>query len=209
MNKSLSIKKKKNKTHKKKKKNSKEKKNFNVVYKKRFWSTFRKMEQVNAAFAEIAAGKEELKSLKLVSVKEVSSEGGKVILVTVPYKQIKSFQALQATFLGDLEKKLGAQVCILGQHRAFPKTPEHGRRYKAIRNYGRTLKSVREALLDDLVYPTAIVGKRTTYSTDGKQVLKVLLDKHDATRVEDRLSGYAAAYNRLTGLNTVFEVSQN
>ena len=167
------------------------------------------MEQVSSAFAEIAAGNEQLKSLKIVSVKEVNADGSKVILVTVPYKQIKSFQNLQATFLPDLEKKLSAQVCILGQHRAFPKTPEHGRRYKAIRNYGRTLKAVREALLDDLVFPTAIVGKRVTYSTDGKQVTKVILDKHDATRVEDRLAGFAAAYNRLTGLNTVFEVAQN
>ena len=167
------------------------------------------MEQVQSAFGEIASGHDELKSLKIISVKEVNSEGGKVLLVTVPYKQIKTFQSLQSTFHSELEKKVGSQVCILGQHRAFPKTPEHGRRYKAIRNYGRTLKSVREALLDDLVYPTAIVGKRTTYSTDGKQVLKVLLDKHDATRVEDRLSGYAAAYNRLTGLTTVFEVSEN
>ena len=164
------------------------------------------MEQVNQAFAEIAAGKEELKSLQINSVKEINADGVKVILVTVPYKQIKTFQNFQATFITELEKKLNAQVSILGQHRAFPKTPEHGRRYKAIRNYGRTLKSVREALLNDLVFPAAIVGKRTTYSTDGKQVLKVILEKHDGG-VEERCPGYAAAYHRLTGLNTVFEVA--
>ena len=167
------------------------------------------METVKAAFGEIAAGKEELKSLEIVSVKEVKADGANVILVTVPYKQIKAFRAVQATFLPDLEKKLNAQVCILGQHRAFPKTPEHGRRYKAIRNYGRTLKAVNEALLDDLVFPTAIVGKRVHYSTDGKQLTKIILDKHDATRVEERLNGFAAAYNRLTGLKTVFEVADN
>ena len=167
------------------------------------------MQQVTDAFNEIAAGKEELKNLKIVSVKEVKADGVNVFLVTVPYKQIKAFQAVQAAFLPELEKKLSAQVCILGQHRALPKTPEHGRRYKAIRNYGRTLKSVNEALLDDLVFPTAIVGKRVHYSTDGKQVTKVILDKHDATRVEERLAGFAAAYNRLTGLKTVFEVAEN
>ena len=164
------------------------------------------MEQVTTAFAQIAAGNDALKSLKIVSVKEVQAEDGKIVLITVPYKQIKAFQKLQTSFIPELEKKLDAQVSILGQHRAFPKTPEHGRRYKAIRNYGRTLKSVREALLDDLVFPAAIVGKRTTYSLDGKQVLKVILERHDGG-VEERLNRYAAAYNRLTGLNTVFEVA--
>ena len=166
-------------------------------------------ETVTAAFNEIAAGKPELKDLKIESVKEVKSEGATVLVITVPYKQIKAFQSAQATFLPDLEKKLNAQICIIGKHRAFPKTPEHGRRFKAIRNYGRTLRSVNDAILDDLVFPTAIVGKRVHYDVNGKQVTRVILDKHDATRVEERLSGFAAAYNRLTGIVSVFEVAQN
>ncbi|EAY21429.1 40S ribosomal protein S7, putative [Trichomonas vaginalis G3] len=166
------------------------------------------MEAINAAFNEIAAGKPELKDLKIESVKEVKADGAAVLVLTVPYKQIKAFQAAQASFLPDLEKKLNAQICIVGKHRAFPKTPEHGRRFKAIRNYGRTLRSVNDALLDDLVFPTAIVGKRIHYDVNGKQTTRVILDKHDATRVEERLNGFAAAYNRLTGLVTVFEVSQ-
>jgi small subunit ribosomal protein S7e len=166
------------------------------------------MEQVSAVFNEIAASNEELKNLKIVNVKEVKADGVNVLLITVPYRQIRAFKANQEKIASELEKKLSTQVCILGQHRAFPKTAEPGRRYKAIRNYGRTLKAVNEALLDDLVFPTAIVGKRVRYGVDGKQVTKVILDKHDATRVEDRLAGFAAAYNRLTGLNTVFEISE-
>ncbi|EAY21471.1 40S ribosomal protein S7, putative [Trichomonas vaginalis G3] len=167
------------------------------------------MEAVTAAFNEIAAGKQELKDLKIVSVKDIKAEGTSVLVLTVPYKQINAFHNAQAQFLPDLEKKLNAQVCIVGQHRAFPKTPEHGRRFKAIRNYGRTLRSVNDAILDDLVFPTAIVGKRIHYDVSGKQQTRVILDKHDATRVEERLNGFGAAYNRLTGLNTVFEVAQN
>jgi small subunit ribosomal protein S7e len=166
------------------------------------------MEQVSSAFAEITSGKDEYKNLKIVGVKEVDNNGSKVLLVTVPYKQITSFHNVQDKLLPELEKKLSAQVYIIGQHRAFPKVPEHGRRYRAIRPTGRTLKAVNEAVLEDLVYPTAIVGKRVHYDTKGKQVTKVILDKHDSTRVEERLSGFAASYNRLTGIKSVFEVSE-
>ena len=171
------------------------------------------MEAVSSAFNAVVSGNEAFKAIsdvKIAGVKDVKDGGVHVVIITVPYKQIKAVRALSATLIPELEKKLdGAQAVIVGQHRAFPKTPEHGRRYKAIRNYGRTLRSVNDALLEDMVYPTAIVGKRVHYNLDGKQTTKVILDKHDATRVEERLTSFAAAYNRLTGLKTVFEVAEN
>lgn len=171
------------------------------------------MEAVSAAFEGVISGNEAFKSLsevKIAGVKDVKEGGVHVVIITVPYKQIKAVRSLSATLIPELEKKLdGAQAVIVGQHRAFPKTPEHGRRYKAIRNYGRTLRSVNDALLEDMVYPTAIVGKRVHYDVEGKQTTKVLLDKHDSTRVEERLQSFGAAYNRLTGLKTVFEIAQN
>jgi hypothetical protein len=37
----------------------------------------------------------------------------------------------------------------------------------------RVVPQVHDAILDDLVYPTEIVGKRTRYRVDGSKVLKV------------------------------------
>ena len=167
-------------------------------------------QQVASAFNEIkgAANEKVMNLLKITGAKEVTTNGIKVVIVEVPYKQISAYHQIQWALVPELEKKLGnSQVVIVAKRRAFPKTPEPGRRYKAIRNAGRTLRAVHEGLLDDVVFPTAIVAKRTHYGLDGKQTTYVTLDAHDKTRVEDRLNSFGAAYHKLTGINAVFEIA--
>jgi small subunit ribosomal protein S7e len=152
------------------------------------------------------AMKKALTNLKIDGVKEVNGDI-KVVILSVPYKQIAAFRQVQSYIIPELEKKFdGAQVVIVGKRRAFPVNPVPGRRFRIIRPHGRTLRAVNDALLDDICFPTAIVGKRVHYNLQGKQETHVILDAHDRTRVEDRLQGFAAAYKRLTGLNTVFEI---
>lgn len=172
-------------------------------------------QQVAVALNEVAAAAEEgakkaLNNLKIAGVSKVEQAGMNVLIITVPYKQVATYRSVQTTLVTELEKKLGdCQIVVVGKRRAFPKTCEKGRRYRAIRPNGRTLKAVNEALLDDVVYPTAIVGKRTHYDLKGGQTLHVILDQHDKSRAEERLASFAAAYNKLTGLRTVFEIAEH
>ena len=166
--------------------------------------------QISNIISELAKDNKELENLKITGVKEVQIEGINVRIIEVPYKQIAAYKKIQVTLIPELEKKLdNSQVVIVAKRRAFPKTPESGRRYQAIRGVKRTLKNVQEALLDDVVYPTAIVAKRVHFGKNGKQTTYVTLDANDKTRVEDRLKTFAAAYGKLTGLKTVFEIAAN
>jgi small subunit ribosomal protein S7e len=58
--------------------------------------------------------------------------------------------------------------------------------------------------LEDLVYPTEIVGKRTRVKVDGKRILKVYLDNKDQVNVEGRTDTFAAVYAKLTNKQVAF-----
>lgn len=53
--------------------------------------------------------------------------------------------------------------------------------------FSRTLTWVYDAILDDLVFPAEIVGKRIRVKTDGKQIMKVHLDKTQQTNIEHKV----------------------
>jgi len=69
----------------------------------------------------------------------------------------------------------------------------------------RTLTAVHDAVLSDLVYPAEVVGKRIRVKLDGKQILKVHLDKTQQTNVEHKVDTFSHVYKRMTGKEVVFE----
>jgi small subunit ribosomal protein S7e len=76
---------------------------------------------------------------------------------------------------------------------------------KQPRPRSRTLTSVHDAILDDMVYPTEIVGKRLRQKVDGTKTLKVFLDAKDATSLEYKIDSFSAIYKKLTGKDVTFE----
>lgn len=46
---------------------------------------------------------------------------------------------------------------------------------------------VYDAILDDLVFPAEIIGKRVRVKLDGKQFMKVHLDKSQQTNIEHKV----------------------
>ena len=151
--------------------------------------------------------KAELKELYFLSAKEVEIGGGKkAIIIFVPFGLLKSYHKIQTRLVRELEKKFsGRHVIVVGQRTILGKNYARSAKSKGPRPRSRTLTAVQDAILDDLVYPTEIVGKRTRCKLDGSKVLKVLLDPKDQVNVETKLDTFSHVYKKLTNKEVIFE----
>ena len=160
---------------------------------------------------ENSADLSDLKALYILAAKEVSVSGSgnkKAVVLFVPYKLFPRFKKIHAKLVLELEKKLSDRhVVIIAQRTILSQNFTRKAKVKAgsVRPHSRTLTSVYEKMLEDLVYPTEIVGKRTRYKVDGSKTLKVLLDPKDQINVETKLDTFAAVYSKLTNKNVTFQ----
>ncbi|TPX31319.1 hypothetical protein SmJEL517_g05346 [Synchytrium microbalum] len=156
--------------------------------------------------ANVPELKADLRGLQVTSVKEIDAGHGKrVIIIFVPVPLLKSFHKVQSRLVRELEKKFSDRHVLLVAQRRVMKKPTRRARVGQMRPRSRTLTMVHEKLLEDLVYPTEIVGKRTKIRVDGSKLTKVFLDRKDNTSLEYKLESFSAAYRKLTGKDVVFE----
>eukprot|EP00096_Caligus_rogercresseyi_P016363 TRINITY_DN89_c0_g1_i1.p1 TRINITY_DN89_c0_g1~~TRINITY_DN89_c0_g1_i1.p1 ORF type:complete len:194 (-),score=63.67 TRINITY_DN89_c0_g1_i1:69-650(-) len=150
--------------------------------------------------------KTSLRELYITSVREIEVGDKKAYVIFVPVPQLKAFQTIQATLVRELEKKFnGTHVVFVAQRRILPKPTRKANKLKQKRPRSRTLTAVHESILDDLVYPAEIVGKRTRIRLDGSRLFKIHLDKTQQTNIEHKTGTFAAVYKKLTGKEVSFE----
>jgi len=66
----------------------------------------------------------------------------------------------------------------------------------------RTLTSVHESILEDLCFPSEIVGKRIRIKLDGSRLIKVHLEKTQQTNIEHKV--YSTCHNSVSLYKIVF-----
>jgi small subunit ribosomal protein S7e len=150
--------------------------------------------------------KSHLRELNITAAKEVEVQGKNSIVIFVPVPQLKAFQKIQTRLVRELEKKFsGKHVVFIAQRRILPKPTRKTNKLKQKRRRSRTLVAVHNAILDDLVYPAEIVGKRIRIRLDGSRLFKVHLDKNQQTNIEHKVDTFSAVYKKLTGKEVTFE----
>ncbi|KAJ9051714.1 ribosomal protein S7A [Entomophthora muscae] len=117
----------------------------------------------------------------------------------------KQFNKVQIRLTRELEKKFSDRhVLFVAQRRILPKVSRK-QSTKQPRPRSRTLTAVHDAILEDLAYPTEIIGKRIKHKVDGSRLIKVFLDTKDTTSQEHKLDTFGSIYKKLTGKDAVFE----
>jgi small subunit ribosomal protein S7e len=100
------------------------------------------------------------------------------------------------TCLTELEKKLKTTVLLVAGRTINSRWVKKNRTQK--RPFSRTLTSVQEALLTELLLPGVVISDRVRVRLDGTQVRKVTLDKTEQHFLEERTQAIKNAYKKLT-----------
>ncbi|CEM24409.1 unnamed protein product [Vitrella brassicaformis CCMP3155] len=148
--------------------------------------------------------KADLHDIQITSAKEVEVKPGRTaIIIFFPYRVWKNVKRIQSRLIHELEKKFGRRHVVLVAQRTMMKRATKGMK---IRPRSRTLTAVHQALLEDVVGPTEIVGKRTRIKAEGGTIIKVHLDPKDKEKdnIEEKLQTFSSVYKTLTGKEAVF-----
>lgn len=166
--------------------------------------------QVAQAFVDLEGQtdlKADLRPLQFKSVKEFEVSGGKKALaIFVPVPSLVGYRKVQIRLTRELEKKFpDRHVVFLAERRILPKPARSSKKLQK-RPRSRTLTAVHDKVLEDLVFPTEITGKRVRYLVGGSKIQKVLLDSKDSSAVDYKLESFSQLFNKLTGKQVVFEI---
>ncbi|KAJ7975742.1 40S ribosomal protein S7 [Quillaja saponaria] len=127
--------------------------------------------------------KSDLKDLYINSAVQMEVSGNrKAVVIYVPYS--------------------GKDVVFIATRRIV-RPPKKGSAVQRPRT--RTLTAVHDAVLEDVVHPAEIVGKRIRYRIDGSKIIKIFLDPKERNNTEYKLETFSGVYRKLTGKDVVFD----
>merc|ERR1712187_379079 len=150
--------------------------------------------------------KSDLRDIFISGAKELEVKQGRTaIVIHFPFRVWKNVRKIQGRLVRELEKKFSKKHVVFVASRTIL-DKNFRRKGLQVRPRSRTLTAVHESILEDIVGPTVIVGKRTRISVDGSKLIKIFLDPKDKDKenVEAKLSTFAAVYKKLTNKEAVF-----
>jgi len=182
------------------------KQTLELIMKSKFLSPDKKTpteieQQICSHLVDLEASSKDLKphlrDLGIVSARQVQISPTKhAIIIFIPYVQHEKWHKIQDKLVHELEKKFSGQHVLFLTQRKVMKLNEIKNNYPRPRN--QTITAVHESILEDLVYPVKIVGKRLRFRVGGKRLLKVFLDPKDSKEIEAKLQTFEVVYQKLT-----------
>uniref|UniRef100_A0A0D9WFD1 40S ribosomal protein S7 n=1 Tax=Leersia perrieri TaxID=77586 RepID=A0A0D9WFD1_9ORYZ len=163
---------------------------------------------VAQAFFDLENGNQELKSdlkdLYINGAVQMDLAGNrKAVVIHVPYRLRKAYKKIHVRLVRELEKKFSGKDVVLVATRRIVRPPKKGS--AVVRPRTRTLTAVHDGILEDVVYPAEIVGKRVRYHLDGRKIMKIFLDPKERNNTEYKLDTFSSVYRRLCGKDVVFD----
>lgn len=153
----------------------------------------------------------DLRMVFINAVEEVTFEQNdgsesKYILIKIPYRSLQFYKKVQGQMIDHLENKFKWPVIVVINRTIDSKRKISHPSQKRPRS--RTLKAVHQAILNDVVVPSSIVGRRARVSKMTGFTQTVYLDPLDKQFVEEKLEAMADAYAKLTTHKVTLEFAK-
>ena len=124
-----------------------------------------------------------------------------VLVFYLPFTFIRDNRPLLTKIINELQKKRGQFVFPIAKRTMINSKSD----FKQIIPRNRTLTSVYDSILDDLIFPASIIGRRMRYRSNGSLLTKIFLSDDTKVYLEDKVKIIAELYFKLTNRKIAFE----
>merc|ERR1712066_503754 len=130
------------------------------------------------------------------SINSIGKREKRVVLIYVPYPSLKSAQKLHYKIVLAIQKKKSVQAFITAKRTILSRW--HKVHHSQKRPRSRTLTSVFDAILDDLLVPGNITAIRIRHKMNGKLLYKIWVNEENRAYLEERVDAISQIYESLT-----------
>merc|ERR1711998_49571 len=129
-------------------------------------------------------------------INQLGKRDKRVVLIYVPYPSLKSAQKLHFKIVNEIQKRKSIQAFITAKRTILSRWIKAHHSQKRPRS--RTLTSVFDAILDDLLVPGNITARRIRHKLNGKLTYKIWVNEENKPYLEDRADAITQIYENLT-----------
>merc|ERR1712039_1103458 len=129
-------------------------------------------------------------------INQLGKRDKRVVLIYVPYPSLKSAQKLHYKIVTEIQKRKSVQAFITAKRTILSRWHKVHSSQKRPRS--RTLTSVFDSILDDLLVPGNITARRIRHKLNGKLTYKIWVNEENKAYLEERSDAIAHIYKSLT-----------
>merc|ERR1712086_72377 len=145
--------------------------------------------------------REEFKNIYIAGAREfqinqIGKKERRVVLIYVPYPSLKAAQKLHYKIVSEIQKRKSVRAFITAKRVILSRW--HKVHSSQQRPRSRTLTSVFDGILDDLLVPGNITARRIRHKLNGKLNYKIWVNEENRQYLEERSDAIAHIYESIT-----------
>merc|ERR1711985_47906 len=145
--------------------------------------------------------REEFRNIYIAGAREfqINQFGKKekrVVLIYVPYPSLRSAQKLHYKIVSEIQKRKNVQAFITAKRAILSKWIKVHK--SQTRPRSRTLTSVFDSILEDLIVPGNVTARRIRHKLNGELIFKIWINEENRAYLEERADAITQIYEALT-----------